>query len=257
MAGAKAWSRADVVRVLSTVELFAGLGPTVLDSLAGVAVPRSYPKGALLFAEGDPGSSLHVITTGAVTICRTAPTGERAVLTVLRPPDVLGELAIIDGAPRSATAEALSPTTTLSVGRDAFLALLRAQPALVDPLLRHLGEMVRRLSDQTADHVFLDLAGRVAKVLMRLAGPRRGGPPVVEFTQGRLAEMAGGSRQSVNQVLGAFATRGLVRVDGRRIVITDEAGLRRRAGLPPAEAGAGVRPPQQRPPTVPPLRVPG
>jgi CRP-like cAMP-binding protein len=244
-------SQADATKVLAGVELFAGLGPPVLSALAAAAVPRSYPKGSLLFTEGDQGGSLLVLTSGAVTIFRTSSAGDRAVLAVLRPPEVLGELALLDGAPRSASAEAMSATTVLSVGRDAFLGLIRAQPALLDPLLRHLGAMVRRLSDQTTDYVFLDLAGRVAKVLIRLADaelptPR---PPTVEVTQGRLAEMAGGSRQSVNQVLGAFATRGLVRIEGRRILIMNTAALRRRAGLPtqsvavtPTRPGAGRGP---------------
>lgn len=242
--------RASVRRALSAVELFAGLGDTVLDQLAVTAVPRSYGRGRLMFSEGDPGTSLLVVTAGAVTIFRSSRGGERAVLTVLRPPEVLGELALIDGAPRSASAEATEPTEALLVARDSFLALLHAQPALVDPMLRHLGAMVRRLSDQAADHVFLDLGGRVAKVLVRLsaAEPTRGGGPgpaaatrVVELSQSRLAEMAGGSRQSVNQVLGVFATRGLVRVENRRVVIQDLDGLSRRAGMAVAE------PPRSRP----------
>ena len=237
MTGTKTTSmgRTQAAAALAGVELFAGLGPALLDALAAAAVPRSYPKGSLLFAEGDPGSSLMVLTGGSVSIFRTSAAGDRAVLAMLRPPDVLGELALIDGAPRSASAEATTDTSALLLGRDAFLSLIRAQPALVDPLLRHLGAMVRRLSDQTADYVFLDLAGRVAKLLVRMAvtDRRRGGPPAVELTQGRLAEMVGGSRQSVNQVLGSFATRGLVRVEGRRILVTNEAALRRRAALPP------------------------
>ncbi|MGZ6827564.1 MAG: Crp/Fnr family transcriptional regulator, partial [Mycobacteriales bacterium] len=86
-------------------------------------------------------------------------------------------------------------------------------------------------TEQAADHVFLDLAGRGAKALLRLAGP--GSPPVVAITQSRLAEMSGGTRQSVNQVLGGFGQRGLVHLEGRRILLTDVAGLRRRAHLPP------------------------
>lgn len=256
--------RAAVRRALSAVELFAGLGDAVLDELAATAMPRTYGRGRLMFSEGDPGTSLLVLTAGTVTIFRTSRGGERAVLTVMKPPEVLGELALIDGAPRSASAEASTPTEALLVGRDSFLALLHAQPALVDPMLRHLGAMVRRLSDQAADHVFLDLGGRVAKVLVRLstAEPRRaalgvghgldgtgrrdGGSPrpaerVVELSQSRLAEMAGGSRQSVNQVLGVFAARGLVRVENRRVVISDLEGLSRRAGMEAAE------PPRSRP----------
>ncbi len=240
-----AGGRAGIASALASVELFAGLGDAVVDALAGVAVPRRFGKGALLFSEGDPGGSLLVVTEGAICIFRSSLSGERAVLTVLRPLDVLGEMALLDGAPRSASAEAIAPTTVLALRRESFLNLLHSQPSLVEPLVRHLGAMIRRLSEQTADHVFLDLGGRVAKALLRLAegAPQRESRQIVTLSQGRLAEMVGGSRQSVNQVLGGLAERGIVRVEGRRIVLLDDAALRRRAGLPPVV----VPPPQQAP----------
>jgi CRP/FNR family transcriptional regulator, cyclic AMP receptor protein len=235
-------ARTDAVAALAGVGIFSRLGPAVLERLAASAIPRSYPRGALIFSEGDPGNSLLVLTSGAVTIFRSSAAGERMVLNVMRPPEIMGELALLDRAPRSASAEAMQPTTALAVSRDTFLAVLHQQPAVLDPLLQHLGSMIRRLSDQTADHVFLDLAGRLAKALLREADslPSRSEHPVIELTQTRLAEMAGGSRQSVNQVLGGFADRGLLRIEGRRIVLTNMPALRRRAGLsgspPPARS---------------------
>ena len=223
----------DVLGALRSVELFARLDEAALAKLASVARPRSFDKGQLLFVEGDPGDSLLVLVSGSVAVFRTSSAGDRAGLTVLEPPDVLGEVALLDGAPRSASVEATAPTTVLTVSRAEFLSLLRSQPSVLDPLLRSLGATVRRLTDQAADHVFLDLAGRVAKALLRLAGP--GAPPSVTITQGRLAELSGGTRQSVNQVLGGFAQRGLVHLEGRRVLLTDVAGLRRRAHMPPLE----------------------
>jgi CRP/FNR family cyclic AMP-dependent transcriptional regulator len=225
-------SRSDAVRLLSGVDLFMGLPPDVIERIAATAVPRRYARGTVIFSEGDPGSSMLVLAAGMVVVYRVSSGGERAALTVLRPPEVLGELALLDGTPRSATVEAVAPTMALAVSRDTFVGLLREQPRLVEPVLRHLGAMIRRLTDQAADSRFLDLAGRVSKVLLRLAGmPLPGSPAAVEITQGRLADMAGGSRQSVNQALGQLGGRGLVRVEGRRIVLLDIAGLRRRAGM--------------------------
>ena len=96
---------------------------------------------------------------------------------------------------------------------------------------RSFGSLIRRLTDQTADHVFLDLPGRVAKTLVRLAGDQRAPLVTIELNQSQLAEMAGGSRQSVNQALGQFASRGWLHTEGRRIVVTDVNALRRRAGM--------------------------
>ena len=220
----------EVLAALRQAELFAGLPEDVLQQITTVARLREFGKGELLFVEGEVGDTLLVLISGSLTVFRTSADGERAALHVVEPPDVLGEIALLDGAPRSASVEATAPSVVLSLSRQEFFSLLRAQPAVLEPLLRQLGTMVRRLTEQAADHVFLDLAGRVAKVLLRLAAP--GSPPAVAITQSRLAEMTGGTRQSVNQVLGGFAQRGLIALEGRRVLLTDVPGLRRRAHLP-------------------------
>ncbi len=222
----------DPADLLAGVDVFAGLDRQLRGRVAAATVPRSYRRGQLLFVEGDPGDSLLVMLTGAVSVFLSAPSGERALLTVIRPPDVLGEVALLDGAARSACAEALEDTTALSLSRPAFLELVHHQPALLEAVLRSLGGLVRRLTDQTADYVFLDLAGRVAKTLVRLAGAASREPVVIDLSQTQLAEMVGGSRQSVNQALGTFADRGWLHVEGRRVAVDDLTALRRRAGAP-------------------------
>ncbi len=224
-------TQAQALDALRQVELFSGLDESVLTQIAAVARPRDYDRGELLFVEGEQGDALLVLVTGSVTVFRTSPDGERAALTVLEPPEVLGEIALLDGVTRSASVEATEPTTVLALPRAEFFSLLRSQPTVLEPLMRQLGQMVRRLTEQAADHVFLDLAGRVAKALLRLSNG--GSPPVVAITQSRLAEISGGTRQSVNQVLGGFSQRGLVHLEGRRVLLTDVPGLRRRAHLPP------------------------
>jgi CRP/FNR family cyclic AMP-dependent transcriptional regulator len=201
---------------LSGVEMFAGLEPEVRQRLIATAVPRTYRKGQLLFVENDPGESLIVLRRGAVAVFRTAPTGERAVLSVMRPPEVIGEVSLLDA-------------STLS--RGAFMELVHSNPRILDAVMRSLGALIRRLTEQNADHVFLDLPGRVAKILVRLAGENQAPMITIELNQSQLAEMAGGSRQSVNQAIGSFANRGWLRTEGRRIVVTDVAALRRRAGM--------------------------
>lgn len=216
---------------LAGVEMFAGLEPEARQRVMAAAVPRSYRKGQLLFVEGDPGESLIILRRGAVLVFRTAPTGERAVLSVVRPPDVLGEVSLLDNSPRSASAEAVEDCTALALSRGAFIELVHASPRMLDAVMRSLGGLIRRLTEQNADHVFLDLPGRVAKTLVRLAGDSAAPMVTIELNQSQLAEMAGGSRQSVNQAIGSFATRGWLRTEGRRIVVTDLPALRRRAGM--------------------------
>jgi CRP/FNR family transcriptional regulator, cyclic AMP receptor protein len=216
---------------LSGVDMFAGLEPEARQRVIAAAVPRNYRKGQLLFVENDPGESLIILRRGAVAVFRTSPTGERAVLTVMRPPDTLGEVSLLDGRPRSLSAEAIEDCTALALSRSAFIELVHANERILDAVMRSLGTLIRRLTEQNADHVFLDLPGRVAKTLVRLAGDSQAPMVTIELNQSQLAEMAGGSRQSVNQAIGSFANRGWLRTEGRRIVVTDLAALRRRAGM--------------------------
>lgn len=216
---------------LTGVDMFAGLEPEVRQRVIAAAVPRTYRKGQLLFVENDPGESLIILRRGAVAAFRTAPTGERAVLSVVRPPDVLGEVSLLDGSTRSLSAEAIEDCSALALSRNAFLELVHSNPRILDAVMRSLGALIRKLTEQTADHVFLDLPGRVAKTLVRLAGDSHAPMVTIELNQSQLAEMAGGSRQSVNQAIGSFATRGWLRTEGRRIVVTDLPALRRRAGM--------------------------
>jgi len=216
---------------LTGVDMFASLEPEVRQRVIAAAVPRTYRRGQLLFVENDPGESLIIVKRGAVAVFRTAPTGERAVLSVIRPPDVLGEVSLLDGSPRSLSAEAIEDCSALALSRGAFLELIHSNPKILDAVMRSLGVLIRRLTEQTADHVFLDLPGRVAKTLVRLAGDNQAPMVTIELNQTQLAEMAGGSRQSVNQAIGSFAGRGWLRTEGRRIVVTDLPALRRRAGM--------------------------
>lgn len=217
---------------LTGVEMFADLEPEVRRRVVAATVLCTFRKGQLLCAENDPGDSVILLRRGAVAVYRTSATGERALLTVLRPPEVLGEVSLLDGSPRSASAQAIEECTALALSRAAFMELVHSNPRILDAVMRSLGALIRRLTEQNADHVFLDLPGRVAKALVRLAGDNQAPMVTIELNQSQLAEMVGGSRQSVNQAIGSFAARGWLRTEGRRIVVTDLPALRRRAGMP-------------------------
>ncbi|MGI8520570.1 MAG: Crp/Fnr family transcriptional regulator [Actinomycetota bacterium] len=222
--------------LLGSTDLFKNLDPPVLDQLARSVTFRNYRRGHLIFAQGEPGDSLFVISEGLVKVFVTSEEGEDMVLVTLRPPETFGELALIDGGLRSASAEALEPTTTLTLSRGTLIELLQRHPNLAQALLSSLGGLVRRLTEQAADLVFLDLHGRVAKLLLTLAEERgrHEGLEVLldlQVTQGDLAAMVGGSRQSVNHILHAFQRRGYLEIEGRRIALKDLTALAKRAGL--------------------------
>jgi len=228
-------SSLDVGELLGTVPLFASLTLKERALLAGAMEPRLVRRGQLVFSQGAPGDALYVVARGSVLVHRVGRGGERRAMTVIEAPGSLGEIGLVDGARRSASAEALEDTDLLSLPRKDFLRLLADDPRMVQGVLRELGRMIRRLTGQLTDATLLDLPARVAKTLVHLLEGRRSADPeslpIVTLSQGKVAELAGGSRQSVNTALAALAQRGLIRMDGRRIVVTDLPGLRARAGL--------------------------
>lgn len=223
----------DAADVLSRTELFGSLPADALGHVARLAVPRRYERGRYIFLQGQTGDALYVVAEGLVKVFVVSEEGDEMVLTTLRPPEAFGELSLVDGGPRSAGTQAAEDTTLLHVGREAMMELLHEHPALCERLLAYLGGMVRRLTDQAADLVFLDLNGRVAKLLVRLAeerGVREDGTIVLDLrlTQSDLAAMVGGSRQSVNQILRSFERDGYLELEPRRVVVRRLEALRDR-----------------------------
>ena len=222
--------------LLSKTELFADLDEEALNHLGSRATTRTYRRGQRIFTQGDEGDHLFVVIDGLVKILVSSPEGDDVVLATVRPQEAFGELALIDGGPRSASADALISTTVLVLSRLSWLELLRERAEVTEKLLVSLGRMVRRLTEQTTDLVLLDVQTRVAKFVYGLAESRAdrrddGWWINLQLTQSDLAAMVGGSRQTVNQALRALERRGMIELDGRQMVVRDPAGLKRRAGL--------------------------
>lgn len=224
----------NAVSILRSARIFADLPDDDLARLAEAAIRRSYGRGQYLWYQGDDDARLVVVAEGLVKVVISSEQGDEVVLTTLGPGETLGELALLDGAPRSAAVVAVEPTSVLMLSRPTVLALLSRHPSVLDALLRSLGGLVRRLTEQAGDLVFLDLSARVAKLLLRLADAHGDGaqPPTVDvaLSQSDLAAMVGATRPAVNRVLQTMAARGLISVHGHRIVLRDVPGLRRRAG---------------------------
>ena len=155
------------------------------------------------------------------------------MLTLLGPSEAFGELALLDGAPRSATVEAVEPTESIVLRRDDFLQTIHEDKRALDAMLGTLANMIRRLTGEVTDLSTLDLRGRLAKKLIELADQH--GKPVedgveidIPLTQESLAAMVAATRPSINKDLGWFEDVGAIRRRGRRIIVTDAALLQRR-----------------------------
>ena len=224
-----------LAETLAAVPFFSGLDADTLERVGRGMRTRRFRRGEVIFHLGDPGDALFIVMSGAIKIMLPSDTGDEAILATLRAGDVFGELALLDGAPRSATATALEPTETLVLPRAQFRELLATEPAIRDALLASLAAELRRLTNHVEELHFLDITGRLASRLVRLAeesgtklddGTIRLGSPL---TQGDLAAMIGCTRQSVNKLLGMFTDDGLIRLERDSIVILDLDGLARTA----------------------------
>lgn len=220
---------------LGAVPLFAGLDAAGLDSLSHGMRVRRFRRNETVFHVGDPGDALFIVMSGSIKITLPADTGDEAILATLRPGDFFGELALLDGAPRSATAIAIEPTETFILSRERFKELIATEPAMREALLGTLAAEVRRLTHHVEELHFLDITGRLASRLVRLAndsGTRRSDGTIQlagPLTQGDLAAMIGCTRQSVNKLLGMFTDDGLIRLERDRIIVVDLEGLLRAA----------------------------
>jgi CRP/FNR family cyclic AMP-dependent transcriptional regulator len=220
-----------VLESLAAIPFFGGLEPSALEHLAASMRSRRFRRGEVIFHIGDPGDALFVIVSGEVKISLPSETGDEAILATLRDGDVFGELALLDGASRSASATALSATETVVLPRDRFRDLLATEASFRDALLASIAGELRRLTMHVEELHFLDITGRLAAQLVRLA--REGGRPAAggavrlrtNLTQGDLAAMVGCTRQSVNKLLGQFTDDGLLRLERDAIVVIDIDGL--------------------------------
>jgi CRP/FNR family transcriptional regulator, cyclic AMP receptor protein len=224
-------SARPVLASLAAIPFFGGLDPAALERLAATMRSRRFRRGEVIFHIGDPGDALFVIVSGEVKISLPSETGDEAILATLRPGDVFGELALLDGAPRSASASALMPTETVILPRDRFRELIATETGVRDALLASIAGELRRLTTHVEELHFLDITGRLAARLVRLA--QESGTPLPDgslrlrtnLTQADLAAMVGCTRQSVNKLLGQFTDDGLLRLERDGIVVTDLEGL--------------------------------
>lgn len=217
--------------VLRSCALFRAVDDATLALVAASLRTRRFRRNEVIFHAGDPGDSLFIVESGSVKIVLASAEGEEAIIATLRRGDFFGELAVLDGAERSATAVAFEPTELGALSRGPFLELVDSQAGLRTALLTSLAAELRRLTRHVEELHFLDLPGRLA---MRLAELARETDPSGRdvhlpwpYTQSDLASMIGGSRQSVNRLLSGLSDEGLLRFERDAIVIPDVEALAR------------------------------
>jgi CRP/FNR family transcriptional regulator len=224
----------DAEVVLRRAPLFDGLDEESARALRRQMADIKLPRGGHLFLEGDPGDRLYVVLDGKIKLTRAAADGRENLLTVLGPGEMFGELSLFDPRPRTSTASAVTDATVAALAHDALRPWLLERPDVSMHMLRALAKRVRREFDVTADLVFTDVPGRVAKNLLDLAErfgeqDQDGLHVHHDLTQEELAQLVGASRETVNKALADFAARGWLQISARSVLILDIERLRRRA----------------------------
>ena len=210
-------------------ELLRGVPTPDVRRLLAVARRRTFSRGEVVFHEGDPADSLHLIAKGRFAVRVRTPLGDEAVLTLCGPGEAFGELALVSGAEalRAATVEALEAGETHAVYRREFDRLRQEHPGVTDVLVAVLAEQVRRRDALLLDAYYAPAEKRVLRRLRDIASLYPDGE--IRLTQEDLASLAGTSRATVNRVLRQEERRGTVDLRRGRCAVLDADALARRA----------------------------
>lgn len=215
--------------VLKANRMLRDLPDTAIDKLAKLAVRRSVGCGTRIFSEGDPGDSLLGLISGQVRISASTAGGKEVFLNILESGDSFGEIAALDGGPRTASAEAILDTELFVIRRADLLALIETEPKLAIRLLELLCRRVRWTSVLVEEAAFLPISARLAQRLLKLTeehGAVKDGPVTLRISQAELATFLSVSRQIVNQYLQDWRRREWISLSRGKIIIRDRAGLR-------------------------------
>ncbi len=211
--------------------LFAAMRAEELDEILNFASERRFRRGQTIFQRGDNGSSLMAVLRGRVRISSVSADGKELTLNVISPGEIFGEIALLDGQPRSADATAIEETTLLVVERRHFLPFLRRNEDLYLRLLAVLCSRLRRTSTTLEEIALLDLPVRFARVLLKLAEdygrPSAAGTRIeLKLSQRDLSNLVAATRESVNKVLRTWRDDGSVDIEGGFIVLRRPADQR-------------------------------
>ena len=201
-----------------------------LEAILSVAGDRHVRRGATIFQRGDAGSSMMAILAGSVRIGSTSRDGKEVTLAVLGAGEVFGELALLDGKPRSADATALEDTRLIEIGRPAFLRLLGDDTALLSALLALLCGRIRNATASVEELALLDLPARLARMLLKLGvhyGRKTSGGLRIELriSQQDLSTLVAASREAVNRQLQTWREAGILGTEGGLHLIRHAAQL--------------------------------
>jgi len=213
---------------LFTVPLFRELERSAVRGFAELTREQRFAKGALIVSEGDAGDALYVVRSGEVKVVVGGEDGREVILHVLGVGDHFGELALIDGRPRSAHVISTQASSLLVLRRTDFRRQVAQNPQVAWGLMVELSRRLRQADGTIGSLVLLDVPGRVAKVLLEHATAGDPATLVKQLTHQTIAQMIGASRETVSRAMAEFQEQGFIAVQRRVVTITDRTALEAR-----------------------------
>jgi CRP-like cAMP-binding protein len=214
------------IELLRSLPYFRPLDQDTLTSIAMLTVRRVYQPDEVIFLEGEPCAGLFVVHSGHVKIYKASPEGREQILTIIGPRDSFNDVAVFDGGPNPASAQAMDAIELCIIERPTLVSLFDRHPKLAQAVVAVLAARCRMLVGMVEDLSLKSVAGRLAKLLLDQAAQ---GQDAVPLTRQQMAARLGTIREMVSRALRELEDQGLVSRDGRQIVITDRAALERRA----------------------------
>ena len=213
--------------VLRKHPIFCDLDSEAFDQLCRYAKHAALKRGATICSKGDPGNSLVAVISGTVKISVSSAEGRSAILNLIGPGEIFGEMSVLDGQPRSADATANTNCEIFIIDRREFLPFVRSQPALAMKFIELLCTRLRWTSDQVEQIILQNLPGRLASALIRLTEKHKLAPGgrTIAVTQQEISEMVGMTRESINKQLRIWASRKWVRLEHGAIVVLNAGPL--------------------------------
>jgi CRP/FNR family cyclic AMP-dependent transcriptional regulator len=216
----------DMMHLLSRMPLFAGLSKSELHMVAQITKRQHYARHQVIIKSSERGNVFFLLTKGIVRVSVEGSRGKEVILGVLYPNDFFGEMAVLDGLPRSATVTAMEETAVLVISRKDFLEWIRKVPQVAAKMIVTLSLRLRRTDQKVGTLAFLKAPRRVARTLLDLGHaqgrPTQGGIAVdLLFTRQELAELAGVSRETFARLLTKFQQMGVVMIERRKLLIAD------------------------------------
>jgi len=218
----------DKKAVLAQHEFFRNVSGSIIERLASHARLTSYAAGAQIFKKGDEGLGLLAVLSGRVKISVPSHDGKEIVLNLIGPNEIFGEIALLDGGPRTADALAITKCQLLALDRRDFVSVVNEEPSLAVRLLALMSARLRQTREQVEDMTFSDPQTRLAKALLRLAdiqGAIRTDEPRITITQKELGRTIGLSRESTNKWLRDWEDAGRISLEKGACIIKDRGFL--------------------------------